>query len=114
MIMYIFSLKTLFILTSFTLLLLSNCSDKTNPLASAASNADKNFFDNQIALGQILYDRDNLPEALIAAEKAVEQNPSSKDAAILLGYIYIGIVGFKPFKVIRKMYCCSIPFSTRE
>ena len=40
---------------------------------------------------------------MVAAEAAVQQNPRSKEAATLLGYVYIGLVGFEPMQVIKKM-----------
>ena len=84
-------------------LLLSACGAASNPLGKSTPPSQKNVFDVHLTLAQSAYDNGEIADSLEHAESAYALNPFSERAAILLGYVYLGLAGVIPFELIAKM-----------
>lgn len=86
----------------FQVLFLS-CQEELNFYNPTISKSQWEDYQVHLALGQAYYDRSEIDEALIHAEKAVALNSSSEAAAILLGYVYLAKTGLLPISLLQQM-----------
>ncbi len=87
--------------------LTAGCSVSTNLNQLFASKAQRNAYDNAMAKAQALYDKGKYEDAEDYGEIAYGINPRNDDAAVLLGFIRMGIAGIEPFQLARNMISSS-------
>ncbi len=78
------------------------CGPNSNPLGRAMPASDLEAFDVQLSLSQAYLDLNDNERARIHAEKALKINPNSEDAAVLLGYVYLNLLGLSAFDIAAK------------
>lgn len=81
---------------------LSSCGSSNFNQIFKVSGEDKRL-DSLLALGRISFDRGEYDKALDVAKEAYAANPNSEEAAVLLGYAYLGSVGSDPFGMVRNI-----------
>jgi hypothetical protein len=88
-------------------LLLLSCGASTNPIGLLIVPIDKDAFDVNLAAAQAYYDEGNFTKAEHHAEIAYGLDPISERASVLLGYVYLGIIGVGPFQLVSEMQSSS-------
>jgi len=84
-------------------ILLSSCGKKTNIIGLTVPASHRSAFDASLSSAESSYDANDLDKAMGYAETAYSLDPNSEEAAILLGYIYLGKAGIGPFQLAAKM-----------
>lgn len=86
-----------------TSVILAHCGPSSNPWPILSLKSQQDAYDVHLSLAQAYYDDENIDEALKHAEKAIELNPFSENAAVLLGFVYLAKSGLMPFTLMEKM-----------
>lgn len=84
-------------------IILSSCSEKLNINALFVTSKHKQRFEYLMEHAQLSYDRGKYSDAKTFVDKARELAPNNEDAAILSGYVELGLAGLSTFDIAKAM-----------
>ena len=81
---------------------ISGCSNELNFNSFLVQPFEDNAID-LVSKASVLYDDGQFSDALQYAERAVELNPDSEEAGVLLGSIHMGLAGIDSFQLVENL-----------
>ena len=85
------------------LLVLFSCGSSSNILYLLTPQKEKKVFEVQLEAARSLYNEGHYEAASVLVKKAYLSDRTSQEAAVLLGYIDLALIGVEPFRFIRHL-----------
>ncbi|MFK7873205.1 MAG: hypothetical protein AB8C84_08550 [Oligoflexales bacterium] len=81
-------------------LVMTSCGSSSNPYYYLLGEEHSEAYDVYLTRARAAFNAGAYEEAQGFAEAAEQLNPGSEDAALLLGYVYLGLAGVAPFDIL--------------